>query len=176
MENTTSIEQQCREMAAILGLKEAVSEHVLRAAVLDPTYAHNLLVCKDDPGFLSHLLGNPPKPAVTDNTEPISTGVLLNRAADSLMRWVKTGFSRVSEATYQKRLSACSTCPHLIEPPEKQRSLYKVAGADENEKSVCGVCRCVVKVKAFRTSDTCPDADPLNPGFNRWNEALQPQN
>ena len=170
---TNTIEQQCREMGALLGLKGSVSEQVLQAAVMDSAYAHNLLVCRNEPEYLAYLLQHPPIQNTVSDVAPVSTTGLLSRAADSLVRWAKTGFSRVSDEAYKQRLAACNACPHFIVPPKKNRMLYKVAGADENERSVCGQCGCIVKDKAFRISDTCPDEDPLKPGYNRWNEPLQ---
>lgn len=169
---TNDMKQQLIEMAAILGLDDAVSEEVLLAAVADSTYAHNLLVCRGEPEFMEHLLANPPQMDTSSDTETFSTADLLGRAAESLAHWAKTGFSTVSEEIYRKRLMACNACPNLRVPPENQRSLYAIAGADANKRTVCGKCGCVVTVKARRTSDTCPDPHPNRPGFNCWGEPL----
>ena len=162
--------QQRAEMAAILGLDQPVSEQVLKAAVNDEMYAHNLLVCRGEPGFMQHLLENPPVPAADSAAPAIGTTTLLRRAAESLTRWAKTGFSTVSEDIYQKRLAACDGCPHLTAPPAGyQQTLYALAGAPQT-RSVCGQCGCIVAVKARRSSDTCPDAHPIAAGLNRWDE------
>jgi hypothetical protein len=169
---TNNMEQQLIEMAAILGLDEPVSEEVLLAAVADSTYAHNLLVCRGEPEFLGYLLANPPRMDASNDTETFSTADLLGRAADSLVRWAKTGFSTVTEEIYRKRLMACNACPNLKIPPENQQSLYAIAGAGTNERTVCGKCGCVVTVKARRTSDTCPDYHPNRHDLNRWDEPV----
>lgn len=169
---TNNMEQQLIEMAAILGLDEPVSEEVLLAAVADSTYAHHLLVCRGEPEFMAHLLANPPRIDASKDTEAFSTAALLGKAADSLLRWAKTGFSTVTEAIYQKRLMACNACPNLKTPPKNQQSLYAMAGADANEQTVCGQCGCVVTIKARRVSDTCPDSHPNRHGFNRWDEPI----
>ncbi|SDA19779.1 hypothetical protein SAMN05216315_11240 [Nitrosospira sp. Nsp18] len=165
----SSMEQQCMEMGATLGLNEPVSEAVLKAALADSTYANHLLVCRGAPQFLAHLLANPPEIAAT---ESLSTTTLLVNAGESLARWVKTGFSTVSEDTYRNRLQLCSACPNLTAPPEHQRTLYAIAGAAADERSVCSKCGCVASVKARRPSDTCPEPHPDRPGFNRWNEPI----
>lgn len=173
--NTTeTIEQQRIEMAAILGLDEPVREEVLRAAVADSTYAHNLLVCRGNEEYLTHLLANPPRLAARDDAAEISAASLVSNAAESLMQWARTGFSTVTDSVYRQRLDVCEQCPHLQVPPAKRRALYRIAGVSANERAVCGKCGCAVTVKARRTSDTCPDAHPTRQGFNRWDEALPP--
>lgn len=167
-----SMEKQLEEMAAILGLDRPVNERVLKAAVADSTYAHNLLVCRGEPAFMEHLLANPPSVDQDSDAGEIGTGTLVRRAADSLVRWAKTGFSTVTDDIYRKRLAACSACPNLKAPPGNQKVLYAVAGADADQRNVCGKCGCVVTVKARRGSDTCPDAHPEVSGLNRWDEPL----
>lgn len=174
MTEAITLQQQQAELAAILGLDEPVSEEVLHAAVADSTYVHNLLVCRREPEFLAHLLANPPKVEASGGAEDFSTATLLVKAGESLARWAKTGFSTVSDEVYRSRLQRCSECPNLQAPPKNQQSLYALAGATANDRSVCGKCGCVVTVKARRTSDTCPDPHPGRAGMNRWNELMQP--
>lgn len=171
---TDSVARQCIDMAAILGVAEPVREEVLRAAVADSTYAHNLLVCRGDQEYLQHLLAHPPHADAAQGAELIGAGTLARRAAESLVRWGKTGFSTVSEERYRKRLEACTECPHLQSPPTTRVALYALAGAAANDRTVCGKCGCVVTVKARRTSETCPDAHPDHADLNRWGDPLVP--
>ncbi len=164
-----SKEQQLIEMAAILGLDEPVSDTVLQAAVADSTYAHHLLVCRDQPEFLNQLLSNPP---TIPQAATLSSSDLITKAAGSLVRWAKTGFTTVDDDIYQKRLTACQSCPNLRTPPLNQSTLYAMAGANSNERTICGLCGCVATVKARRTSESCPASHPAQPGFTRWNEAV----
>ena len=161
-----SLEEKCIEMGAILGLDDQVSEEVLFAALSDDTYAHNLLVCRGIPDYLNYLLENPP----VIKQEPIPAITLVSRAAQSLVKWAGTGFSTVSDETYQRRLNACTACPDLRIPPDSQKTLYKLAGAQLNQRSVCIQCGCTVSVKARRSTDTCPAQDQANPRLNRWQE------
>jgi len=169
---TKSIDELRAEMAAILGLDEPVNEAVFRAAIEDPTYAQHLLVCRGDAEFLSRLLANPPRPHPQPFAPPKSAASLARTAAESLLRWAKTGFSTVPDAVLRRRLSACRACPHLRTPPEDQRRLYAMAGAEAGQPGVCDQCGCVVTVKARRPGDTCPDPDPDHAGLNRWGEPL----
>jgi len=162
------LQEQCMEMAAILGLDEPVPEQVLRAALNDSNYAHNLLVVRNEQEYLKYLLANPPKNVETQ-VKDIPAKTLVKRAAKSLLKWAATGFSTVSKETYQRRTDACKTCPNLRIPSSDQNILYSIAGA-VNNKSVCGKCGCVIVVKAKRSTDTCPDEHPLKPGLNRWEE------
>lgn len=171
-ESSEAIDQQCVEMAAILGVDDPVTPQVLEAAVLDSTYAHNLLVCRGNQDYLSYLLAHPPltkTQSVEEGSDRIS---LLRRAAESLVLWARTGFSTVTEDTYRTRLEACDQCPNLRTPPAGKRILYRIGGATASDRSVCVKCGCVVTVKARRLTDTCPDPDPERPGFNRWGELL----
>jgi hypothetical protein len=166
------LEQQCIEMGSLLGLNQPVSPAVLKAALVDPTYAHHLLVSRGAPHFMEHLLNNPPTPVPDNEDEGFSMPTLLFKAGASLSRWGMTGFSTVSDDTYHDRLQICGSCPHLKAPPDRQQTIYAIAGAATTEKSVCGKCGCVVATKARRASETCPDAHPDQLGVNRWNDPM----
>jgi hypothetical protein len=165
------IDAQCEEMGRILGLEGPVSEEVLRAAVVNSSYAHNLLVARRDRRFLDRLLDRPPKAAA--GQLPSMTELAASAAA-SLARWARTGFTTVDDQRYRTRLAACAGCPHLLAPPEQRKLLYTLAGARSGTPTVCGKCGCVVAVKARRPHDTCPDSDDANPGFNRWGDRIPP--
>ncbi|SHE68920.1 hypothetical protein [Pedobacter caeni] len=166
--NENRLKEQCIEMAAILGLDVPVPEKVLLTALADPNYAHHLLVVRNETEYLNYLLMHPP--AVAEQVAiDIPTPTLLKRAAQSLLKWAGTGFSTVSNETYERRVNACKTCPNLRVPSSDQNALYSISGA-MNHKSVCSKCGCVVKVKARRGTDTCPDKHPFKVGENRWEE------
>jgi len=167
-----SLERQCEEMAAILGVGGPVREEVLRAALADPTYAQHLLVCRGDDEFLGQLMANPPRAQEPADAGAIGTGALLRRAAESLARWAATGFSGVPQERYQARLESCAACPHLQAPPGRRAALYALAGAHAHDRSVCGRCGCGVAAKARRASDTCPEPHPERPGLNRWGDPI----
>ena len=167
-----TIEEQCAELGTLLDLDGPVPEDVLRAAVHDVNYAHNLLVCRGNDDFLNYLIANPPKVDAAADANDIGTATLLARAAESLSRWAATGFSTVTKQRYSERLKVCASCPHLQAPPERRAVLYAIAGARSDSRDVCGKCGCVVTAKARRASDTCPDRDPERPGVNRWGEPI----
>lgn len=167
-----SCEDQCAQLAKILGLDQPVSPAVLEAALRDPLYVQNLLVSRGEPRFLDRLLANPP---ATPAEGVPTVSELLAEAAKSLGKWAMTGFSTVSEERYGERLAACQACPHLRRPPENRRVLYAAAGAKRDERSLCGKCGCVVSAKARRPHDTCPDPHPTTPGVNRWGDRRQPE-
>jgi hypothetical protein len=166
--NERKLQEQCIEMAAILGLDEPVPERTLRTALADPNYAHNLLVVRNETEYLTYLLDHPPPVAEKEGGD-IPAATLVKRAARSLLKWAGTGFSTVSNETYERRINACNVCPNLRVPSSNQNALYSIAGA-MNNKSVCGKCGCVVKVKARRGTDTCPDQHPFKTDLNRWEE------
>lgn len=154
---------QRTELGIILGLSQPVAESVLRAAIDDPAYARNLLVCRRDPELLGHLLANPPAPRAE-----FTIAELLARSATALLAWAKAGFTVVDDATYQRRLSACASCPDLTRPPARQRHLYVALGAAFDEKAVCNRCGCTVVRKARLSSEHCPAAHPDDARLSRW--------
>jgi hypothetical protein len=157
-----SIDESRRRFGEVLGLNGPVPEPVLVAALHDQTYARNLLTCRGTPALLDHLLENPPP------VERPSTATLVRGAAEALVRWGRTGFAVVDEATQSRRLSACLECPHLMEPDEHRRLYRAVSGSDRPK--VCGLCGCPVASKVRRTSEQCPGDHPERPGFSRWGE------
>ena len=164
-----SIERQCARLGEILGLAEPVEERVLAAAVANPSYATNLLVCRGSPVFLRQLLDNPPARPAPE--VPLST--LLQRGAQALLRWGKAGFTTVADDVLRRRLEACDACPNLSSPPEHRKLLYRLAGTPAGAKSICRLCGCPVTRKAAMSFENCPDADADHPGVSRWGEPLK---
>jgi hypothetical protein len=154
-----------------------VAETVMLGALNDPTYAHNLLVCRNAPQFLQHLLENPPATAKHNETGESSDAIgagekrnleLLKKATIALWNWGRAGFSVVDEETYQRRYGACLACEHLTDPP--QRLIYKLSRRKGAHQKVCGLCGCVVEKKARLSSETCPAPHARFAELNRWGE------
>ncbi len=157
-------------MGDLLGLPGPTSPDVLVSALTDQEYARNLLLCKDTPPLLDHLLANPPKqaPAELDH----STAELLTSAARSFWAWTKTGFALVDEATYQRRFGTCKQCPDLVEPPRMR--VYQIIGADgaTDESKACAQCGCVASKKARLPHENCPAPHSDLVGMSRWCEPI----
>ncbi|WP_127529433.1 hypothetical protein [Paenibacillus kobensis] len=187
---TGTIEEQCRQFGSILGLNRPVSEQVLRAAVHDPNYAHNLLAARRSEMFLNHLLNNPPRvdmgntaaspgsanvPAAHSNTE------LAVKAGQALWKWAKAGFSTVDDEVYRRRITACMACPHSQSKPDKL--LYKAMSAASSASAnsagiaekICGKCGCVLSKKTRLPTESCPDNHPVLAGLTRWGEPIPVQ-
>jgi hypothetical protein len=166
----TTLDEGRAALATLLNLPQPVDVDVLISAIEDPDYARNLIVSRNAPPFLNHLLAHPPKRANTAAENPDDTAIgnaaLVGKAAKSLWAWAKSGLEMVSDEVYQHRLSACAQCPHHIEPP--QRMVYKLAGA--TGRSVCDLCGCVTARKARLPHEACPSEDPERAGFSRWGE------
>lgn len=158
--------EKCREMGDLLGLGEPVREEVLYGALEDESYAHNLLVSRRHPAFLTHLLKNPPPTA--RRQEP-SNFALVQRAAMAMWAWARTGFATVDDATFENRYGTCQQCPHLQAKPDKL--LHKIAGG-EGDGKVCGLCGCPALRKARLATEACPDPHPTKPGLNRWEQPI----
>jgi len=134
-------------------------------------YARNLLLASRNEAFLKVLLRTPP-PIRNEARAPGKSNLeLIGKATNAMLKWAKTGFSKVTDDVYEKRLTACQQCEFLSHPPNQL--VYKLSLTKGENKSTCSSCGCVVSRKARLTSDTCPEVDPKNPGFNRWGEPQQ---
>lgn len=166
----TTLDEGRAALATLLNLSHPVDTEVLIGAIEDPDYARNLIVSRNAPAFLNHLLAHPPKRGEAAVGIPDGSGAgnaaLVGKAAKSLWVWAKSGLAMVSDEIYQHRLSACAGCPHHTEPP--QRMVYKLAGA--TGRSVCNLCGCVTARKARLPHESCPSEDPERAGFTRWGE------
>jgi hypothetical protein len=154
--------QERLEFGRSLGLEEPVSLGVLHAALRDQTYAHNLRVSSRTPALLKVLLMNPPK---LRQAPPFSTAEIAGRVAEALVRWTKTGFSVVDEATLERRRKACYSCPNLSTPPDQLVYKLTPAGGD-----ICALCGCKINSKIRLPTESCPDRHPEREGETRWGE------
>lgn len=165
----TDINEACRHYGELLGLERPVTENVLYAALEDEDYARNLLLARRTPPLLELLmLQAPAKKIKTPEAPGFSNVQLIGKAAKAFIDWGKTGFSTVTDEVYEKRMTACNGCDQLSSPPDQL--VYKISLKKGEDKRTCNSCGCVVSRKARLVNDTCPLADEMNPGFNRWGE------
>ena len=162
---------ECRQRAGeLFGLDGPMETELLQRAVSDEGLAQKLLVVRRDPAFRDFVLqqfagsGN-------YNSELLNGTELAASAARAFARWAQVGFTTVEDDVLAERLAACSGCPHLAAPPDdRRRLLYRLLGSDL--RAVCGKCGCPVVSKARRTSESCPDPDPLEPSRTRWKQPI----
>ncbi|TLS45367.1 hypothetical protein FE633_14940 [Streptomyces montanus] len=167
----TNLPARREEIALKLGLaSERVTDSVIEQIADDPLFLHHLELCKDQPEMLDMLLGesndrnggkagiglsaSPQRPPAPGNAE------LLGRAGAALGRWIASGFGRVTDDEYRARLATCGECEHLTVPP--RAGFYRLMGATD-EKTVCGLCGCDTRRKAWLATEQCPD--------HRWKAA-----
>ena len=162
------VAEQCRQFGEILGLGEPVAESVLAAAIENPTYATNLLVCRGRPDLLTKLLSKPPR---RREAAEMTSGELMRKGVEALWRWGRTGFSVVEDAALQRRLAACETCPNLSSPPADKKLLYVLAGSLEASSRCAGAA--AASSPARRASRAIrPDPHPELAGVSRWSEPM----
>lgn len=182
-----TLEDQCREFGALLGLDGPVPAEVLNIALRNETYAYNLLVSRRSPDFLNHLIANPPRKRqygapqeviqeVVTEEKKFSNMQLVGKASSALLRWGKTGFATVEREVLERRENACLGCPNLSAPTstlQKLASQKKPASeiGRRTGNSVCKACGCTVSRKMRLVSEACPEQHPDKPGFTRWDEA-----
>ncbi|MEP6620925.1 MAG: hypothetical protein ABJE47_16490 [bacterium] len=166
MSETATPEDACREFGEFLGVGDAVSPTVLRAALADPVYARKLVGSRGAPDAVRYLLARPP--AVRDGASQVSDANLARHAAKALARWVFAGMKRVDEATYARRTTACQSCEFFKASGDS--ALYALVGGAR--EGVCGQCGCVATSKASMPTESCPSMDPARPGFTRWGELM----
>ncbi|WP_380280451.1 hypothetical protein [Kitasatospora purpeofusca] len=166
--DSAGMPQGCGELGRILGLDGPVSEGVWAAALADEGYARALLTCQD-PTRLQHLLRYPPR-AITGGG--LSAAALIAHGAKALARWSRAGFVEVDEETRLRRLAVCGHCPYLRPGPQGKGTalLQTVAGIGLRDKSVCGLCGCLLARKSRLPSESCPAPHPTEPGLTRWGE------
>lgn len=180
-------------LAERLGLPpRRVTDDLLVRIADDPLLLHHLELCRDDPALLDLLLGpesatpastDPEstgpsdRPGRADPGEPTGrraadpdarraaatpTGKLVGRAGAALVKWAASGFDRVGPDEYRRRLAVCRACEHLSAPPAGSL-VHRLAGTAADSRSVCGLCGCDVRRKAWLATEHCPDG--------RWEEA-----
>jgi len=168
----TDARQVLHGIADTLALPPRLMTEALLAKVAeDPTFVHHLQVCASHPRMLDMLLrevAHESQPTASeesatssDHADTPSNLELMGRASRAVARWAASGFSRLSDEDYRKRLSECSTCEHLAHAPN--RVLYQVVNpSPQNAKTICGLCGCDVRRKARLATEHCPDG--------RWSE------
>ncbi len=153
-----------RRIADELGLSlDRVTDAFLTTLAEDPLFLCHLEICRADPEMLDMLLAEGRSTPQVTAVQP-TTVELLSRASAALARWAASGFSRVGPQQYQKRLSVCQSCEHLSSPPATTR-LYRFVGVSSDEKTICKLCGCNVRKKAWLATEQCPDA--------RWDKEEQ---
>lgn len=92
--------EQCRSrLGRVLGLEEPASGQVLFSLLKNETYAHNLLVCRKTPEFLSRLLSHPPCQIPADLGEKS----LLEQAEKLLREWEESTAYQDAREDYEER-------------------------------------------------------------------------
>jgi RNase P subunit RPR2 len=142
------------QIAADLGLApHQITDVLLNKVAEDELFLYHLKLCKHDPQLLEILM----REVRPQNAPPQEqrTSELLGRASSALTRWAVSGFKRVDQTEYQRRLATCQACEHLIAPPKN--ALYRLVSASQEAKTVCGLCGCDVRRKAWLATEHCPD-------------------
>jgi hypothetical protein len=183
VDETASLDEVRAEMGRFLGLDEPVPAVVVRRAVEDPLYAHELVISRNAPGFLRALLNDPGNAAYAQApavAQPVEAGTeairrsnlgLAAKAAKALVKWGKGGFEQVDLPIYERRVSACKACPNLIDPPDQLA--YRLIRGEGFDRKICNLCGCVASKKARLETETCPGVDPRDPSINRWGEPVR---
>lgn len=145
-------------IARELGLPvQRVTDRLLQKIATDSLFLHHLILCKDDPELQDILLRETAVIVETSESAKVagSTPELIGRAGIALARWIASGFERVSEDKYVRRMEACNSCEHLSASPDK--AIYRLMGGVPEIKAICGLCGCDVRRKAWPVTENCPD-------------------
>lgn len=147
-----------------LGVDAPIPEPALKAIAADPTYARRLFAARGAPQMLALMLDYPP-----EITRPPTIAAVVAGAASALAKWTQSGFAVVDEARLLRRLSACRTCPQLVEAASM---LHRLAGVGTRDDRVCHLCGCTVERKARLPHENCPAPDPRDGTLSRWGENI----
>ncbi len=179
MKDTDSLSEMCEKFGTFLGLDKPVPENVLLRAIDDPTFAGNLITCRNTPAFLDSLFADPKNkvyglPEIREAKSPTSAE-LIGKAATAFINWGKAGFSTVDVETLARREDACLACPNLKQPEHVLQKLMPSKKVEEKVgartgKRVCSLCGCNVGKKMRIPGESCPDSHPTLSGMSRWGE------
>jgi hypothetical protein len=159
--------EMCRELGLYLGMEQPVSLAVLRRAQRDDRFALHLVMSRGSRDLMQLHLDDPRNAQYAreqdykgqhagDGVEAreFSNVELMGGMAGALLRWGRSGFRGLDEATASARLEICRSCPHLVEAPD--RFFYKVKLAKKSDQRVCGKCGCVATRKVKVATERCP--------------------
>jgi hypothetical protein len=141
-----------------------LSNALLGRIARDPLFLHHLIICKNNPELVE-LLFHEAETFQSPSRSKLTNRQLLKRASVAVSHWAATGFRRVSEEEYQRRLSVCASCDHQINAP-KDKFLYKLLSTASEHPKICNLCGCMLTKKARLVSEKCPD-NSFGPG-GRW--------
>ncbi len=157
-----------------LGIKDPVPSAVLNRARQDDKFTIYLIRSCHNETLLQLLFDA----EANKKFEPSSLEVvefsnteLVSKASKAMFTWAKTGFRKIDEATFEKRINACHACEHLVTHPDQLS--YKVALIKRSDPRICELCGCIASRKARVISESCPLPNPNDSSKNRWGEALQ---
>ena len=143
---------------------ESVTESLLRRIADDPTFLYHLEVCRSDPQMMAIVMAETDQPSRDkDPINALTNARLLTKAGLALARWSASGFDRVHPEEHARRLRVCYSCEHLSSPANLL--VYKLTSRSDS-KSICGLCGCDVRRKAWLITETCPDKSKNEGG--RW--------
>jgi hypothetical protein len=171
-----SFEDQCKKFGDLLQLRKPVSAKVMWSAIHDDNYARDLVVNKNRPFYLKKLLENPPEVESKHKPEHHHTNrELIASAASALIRWSKSGFTKVNAEVLETRENACLSCPNMVDPENfiqklvPSKSISNKIG-ERTGNHVCDLCGCHIGKKIQLYSESCPEEHPTKKGFTRWDE------
>lgn len=176
MRETMPLQEMCARLGEVLGMEKPVPLAVLLRAIDDPTFAADLITCRNAPGFLAALFDQSRTRAYAQpEATRTSLQALAAKAASALIRWGKAGFSTVDQTILEQRESACLACPNLREPQAAVQKLVPTAVASDRVGSrlgnkICALCGCVAGPKIRLPTETCPDPHPVYANLTRWRE------
>jgi len=147
---------------------DTIPDAVLARASQDDRFARYLVECRQNPHLLSMLFADPANKdyAPRSSRRPRTNLQAATQAAASLAKWAGTAFRSVDLAEADRRLSVCRACPHIANI-DAAPTVTRIASS---ETAICGLCGCPLGRKARMATESCPDADPRQPGLNRWGQ------
>ncbi len=178
VDKNESFEEQCTKFGELLELGKPVTQEVMFSAIHNEKYARELIINKRTPARLMRLLKNPPKVNSAHKPEHHHTHrELITNAAKALIKWSKTGFTKVDEKILETRENACLSCPNIVDPDmfiQKLIPSHKMSNkiGERTGDHVCDLCGCHLGKKMKLASESCPDKHPTKEGFTRWNEPI----
>lgn len=177
--DTDDLSLAAERLGRELGLEGPAPAVATRRALADSDFARALRAVRKMPELRDQMLAAPETARIrsveaarsvpASVPPPPSSAKLAAKAAGAVLKWGMDGLKPAQPWVIERRLAACAACEFQVPAPDTlvYRGTKVVAGKDAK---ICVRCHCLTNTKAAISTENCPEKDPQNPSFSRWQE------
>jgi hypothetical protein len=145
---------------------EQIPDWLVELAEKNDEVRRRLLIAHRHPEFLERLISRY-QSSCTKTTTSSNFLKLGAKAAAAYAKWAANGFVRTPQDLYQKRISACNTCPELSKAPSSGAWVFLM-----KDETICGKCGCPISRKAAMVTEKCPLPSQDSSSISRWGDSI----